>query len=145
MFPAWPHFLPGEGEEVSVPAAQVLGAGGTGLWSVSLASFSDLRPCACVCLSVRACFSLDYTFILAPGQTCNGGQQQPPLSGWNRVFYYSELILYHQQTIHFLFQTMNEHSEHRRFQRSSLEDFTDNLLHYKNYFKSVSLFFLKLL
>lgn len=106
-------------------------------------SMCHLCPCACMCLFVWACFSLDYMFILAPGQTWKGEQQHPPPLGWNRIFYYYELILYHQQTIHFLFQIINEQSEHQRFQHSSLENLNNNLLHYNNYLKSVSMFSLK--
>lgn len=115
------------------------GAGQRSQCQIHRSGCQHLCPCACMCFHVWACFSLDYMLILAPGQTCKG-KQQPPLLGWNRIFYYSELILYHQQTIHFLFQMMNEHAEHQRFQHSSLGDFTDNLLHYKKYLKFVSVF-----
>lgn len=81
---------------------------GSGCRCVSPVKFSHLCPCAYMCLHVWACFSLDYMFILAPGQTYNWEQQQPASLGWNRIFYWSELMLHYQPTIHFLFQITNE-------------------------------------
>lgn len=123
LFPEWPHFLPrGWGRGLS---ARSIALCASDWWDRDAdpwrPSVNCVHVCACACMS--DCLWSPCSFLLlVRAATVNSNSHLC----WV-VILCSKLTPSHQHSTHFLFQIMNEHSEHQRFQCSSLDDFTDNL------------------